>query len=127
MSIFERSGKDSAYVYFQEYSQGRRRVQYLGPRDDISTWEKAERLFLAHLDQKLEDFYSRIPADLRAKVQPKERRRLPYKELVSFTSTELLKALESSGFFTEIDYGDTLKKDLREKFLTKTVLQLKKE
>jgi hypothetical protein len=72
MSVFEKERRNRSYVYFQTYSDGKRSVVYLGPRDEMATWEKAERLFVEYLDQKLEDFYSRIPAEFRAKVQPKE-------------------------------------------------------
>ncbi len=41
----------------------------------MSTWEKAERLFLGYLDKRLADFYSQIPDELRSRIQPKEERR----------------------------------------------------
>jgi hypothetical protein len=75
MSIFEKKRQDRSYVYFQTYGEGKRRVLYLGASDEMETWEKAERLFLEHLDQRLEGFYSRIPTEFKTKVQPNEDRR----------------------------------------------------
>jgi hypothetical protein len=72
MSVFEKQRRNRSYVYFQSYSDGKRSTIYLGPRDEMATWEKAERLFLEYLDHRLQEFYSRIPAEFKAKVQPRE-------------------------------------------------------
>ncbi len=78
MSVFKKQRGDRTYVYFQLYGGKRRKVEYLGLENHLSTWEKAERLFLEYLDRRLADFYSQIPVELKNRIQPREeRRRLP--------------------------------------------------
>jgi hypothetical protein len=74
MSIFKKRRGNRSYVYFQLYGGPRRKVEYLGLEDQLSTWEKAEKLFLEYLDKRLADFYSQIPAELRNRIRPKEER-----------------------------------------------------
>jgi len=82
MSFFEKQRKNRSYVYFQAYDDGNRTVVYLGPRDELSTWEKAEKLFMEYLDKRLAYFYAQVPGELKNRVQPKEGiRRLPEAEV----------------------------------------------
>jgi hypothetical protein len=72
MSVFKKERGDRSYVYFQLYGGRRRKVQYLGPGNQLATWEKAERLILEYLDKRLADFYAQVPDELMNRIQPKE-------------------------------------------------------
>jgi len=72
MSFFEKQRKNRSYVYYQAYGDGKRKVVYLGPRDELATWEKAERLFLEYLDNRLANFYAQVPDELKNRIQPRE-------------------------------------------------------
>ncbi|MGA8856274.1 MAG: hypothetical protein WB643_03800 [Candidatus Bathyarchaeia archaeon] len=75
MSIFEKERGKRSYVYFQLYGGSKRRVKYLGPGDDMSTWRKAERLFLEYLNQRLVEFYTKVPTRFRNEMESGEERR----------------------------------------------------
>jgi hypothetical protein len=75
MSVFQKERHNRSYVYFQIYENGKRSVTYLGPGDDISTWEKAQKLFLQYQQERLNEFYSKIPIEFRGAIGAQEERR----------------------------------------------------